>query len=252
MAFERLKHTAVGFIPEVRRARKEVAQNDYDATRADVDTVRPIDKLRTDVTEVLGERKGVLEGGYRRKADSLVKKVESSEARKDKVGMREAFIRHGKNKTELKIQRVEAKIDAGAKDNGFLARQRNAKLKQLQYNQKVRSNAIKKLETNRLKKPEKNQKKIDELVQKKIQSMMRKAERKVLQREHGIGRFERRKRTEKLVNLSPEEKRRIVREAILMVRRQNIERGVLDDTYRVDDTTTNTRPVGKDYARIIE
>jgi len=245
MAFERFK-------PEVRRAQHRVARRDYFVAQSTIDQDRPVDELRTDVTEVLGERKGLLDGGYRRKADSLIKKVESSEARKDKVGMREAFIRHGKNKTELKIQRVEAKIEDSPKDNGFSARQRNAKLKQLQYNQKVRGNAIKKLEVNRLEKPERNQKKIDALVNKKIQSMMRKAERKVLQREHGIGRFERRKRTEKLVNLSPEEKRRIVREAILMVRRQNIERGVLDDTYRVDDTTTNTRPVGKDYARVIE
>ena len=244
MAFERFK-------PEVRRAQRKVAEQDYIDAQSTIDTDRPVDKLRTDITEILGERTGVLEGHYRRKADSLVKKAEFAEAHKDKMGMRESYIRHGKNKAELKIQRVQAKIDAAPNAHGLLARQRAATLEHLEYRQKVRTNSIKKLEGHRLEKPEHSQKKIDALVQKKIRSMMRKAERKVLREQYGIGSHDRRKRIDALVKLTPEQKRRIVREAILLVRKQNIERGTLDDSYTVDDMAT-TRAIGKDYARVIE
>lgn len=249
MAFERLKHTAVGFIPEVRRARKEVAQNDYDATRADVDTLRPTKELRTDVTEVLGERRGLFDDGYRRKADALIKKVETAKDRSDHIGTREAFVRHRKNVTELKIQRVQAKLNDGS--DGFAARQRRMKLQNLEYGQKMRKSTIDKLEGRRQSKPEHMQKKIDEVVQKKIKSMMKLAERKILREQHGVGAHNRRKRAEVLVGMTPEQKQHIVREAILLVRKQNIARGVLDDVYDVDPKA-KTRQVEGHYDRVIE
>lgn len=238
MAFERFK-------PEVRRAQKRVAEQDYVDAQATIDVDRPIDKLRTDVTEVLGERTGILEGHYRRRADSLLEKVAGAEDHKDTPGAREAFIRHRKNILELKAERVQAKLIA--KPTGFMARQREATLENIQYRQKVQTHTISKLEGRRTGKPERLQVKIDELINKKIKAMRRKAERTVL-RKHGVDVRNRHKRIDALAHLTTEQKRQIVREAILLVRRENISHGRLDESYQVDGTL-DARRVGDKYER---
>lgn len=240
MAFERFK-------PEVRRAQQRVAFKDYRETKATIDTTRPVDQLRTDVTEMLGERTGVLEGHYRRKADSIHEKVQKAEHNKDHKGMRESYLRYRNDRATIKIQRIQEKTSG--KPGGLLDRQRHVSVKNLEYKQKIRNNQINALETKRQNKPEQLQKKIDQLIQKKLKAVMRKAERNVLREQHGVRKHDFAKRAEVLARLTPQQKRQIVREAILLVRRENIARGKLDDDYEVDDTNPQKRDTGFGYER---
>jgi hypothetical protein len=57
-------------------------------------------------------------------------------------------------------------------------------------------------------------------------------------------------RINKLANLTPQQKKEIVREAILLVRQENIQRGLLDPDYEVD-TNARTRDMGEQYERTI-
>jgi hypothetical protein len=168
--------------------------------------------------------------------------------------MREKYLRYRNNRTDIKIARLQEKLASSS--GSFIAkhidRQRRLTLENLQYSRKRRIGQINTLEQNRQSKPEELRKEIDKLVNAKIDAMHRKAQRKVLKDEHGIDRHDFVKRTEFLAKMSKEDKQKITREAILMVRKKNIEKGVLDATYEVNDAAVNKRNIKGIYERTIE
>lgn len=209
---------------------------------------RDIDNLRTDATEILGEKPGLLMGRYRRKTNDILEKIDKAEDKKDVPGTREKYLAYRSNRTQVKIDRTKEKISSSS--DSFLSRQinrqRRQKVEALTTKGKILSRAGNKLEAARTGKPERLQKKIDEYVKKKVDAMYRKARRQEMQK-HDIGKVNFVKRAEFLAKLTPEKKKEIVREAILLARKKNIESGRLDATYGVDDTLS-TRKVG-DYER---
>ncbi len=229
--------------------RKQEAEDDYsDAPE------RPLDQLITDDKEILGERPSPLRVSYRDRADSIVKKIEKAEENRGVAGTREKYLKYRNNSTDIKIARLQAKL---ANSSGsFIAkqidRQRQLTLENLQYRKKRRTGQINILEQKRQDKPEELRKEIDKLVNAKIDAMHRKAQRKVLKDEHGIDRYNFVKRAEFLAKISKEDKQKITREAILMVRRKNIEKGMLDATYVVNDAAVNKRNIGGSYERTVE
>ena len=79
--------------------------------------------------------------------------------------------------------------------------------------------------------------------------MYRKAQRAEM-RKQGIGKHNFVKRAEFLAKITPEERKKITREAILLARRSNIQHGRLDADYKVDETL-DTRKVDT-YERTVE
>ncbi len=232
-----------------RSDRKQEAEDDYsDAPE------RSLDQLITDDREILGEKSSLLRVKYRDKADRIVNKIGKAEQNTDVAGKREKYLKYRNNRTDIKIARLQEKL---ANSSGsFIAkqidRQRRLTLENLQYRKKIRTRQIGGLETARKDKPEKLRKDIDKLVNAKIDAMHRKAQRKVLKDEHGIDRHNFVKRSEFLAKMSKEDKQKITREAILMVRKKNIEKGVLDATYEVNDAAENKRDIGGIYERTVE
>lgn len=119
----------------------------------------------------------------------------------------------------------------------------------LTYKNKVTSTKIGELQKKRLDKPEHLKMKIDALVT-KIAANGGKPNASFLREKHGIDPKKRMERINKLANLTPQQKKEIVREAILLVRKENIQRGLLDPDYEVD-TTADTREMGEQYERTI-
>ncbi len=238
---------------EKRAERHREADEDYDYVSSDIDTLMPLNDLVTHDKEILGDKTSpLLVASYRNRADRLVNRIEKAEGRVDEKGMRERYLNHRKNRVDIKIERINKKM-LNSPDS-FLSRQinrqRRQKLKALRYGQKIRSKHIKHHEHKRTTKPEELRKKIDQLVDKKIRSQQRKARRHILEREHGIGRFNHVKRADFLAKMKPEDKKKIVREAILLVRRDNIRKGKIDA-----DTPlgfTEVRKVTDEYGRGIE
>ncbi len=233
---------------EVRQDRKEAAQLDYD-TAPD----RPLDELITDDKEILGSQPNLLQGRYRQKTDKIVDKIETAEDKKDTAGLREQYLDYRKNRINIKIARLQENLNnsSGSFLSKHIDRQRRQKLKELQYGQNIRTGQMSKLERKRQTKPEMLQKEIDAIVKKKIEAMNRKAQRKILREQHGINSHNIVKRADFLAKITPNQKREIVREAIKLVRKRNIERGLLDSIYEVDDTA-NKRKIGDNYARTVE
>jgi len=232
-----------------RSDRKQEAEDDYsDAPE------RPLDQLITDDKEILGEKSSLLRGKYRDKADSIVKKIENAEENRDVAGTREKYLKYRNNRTDIKIARLQEKLASSS--GSFIAkhidRQRRLTLENLQYRRKRRTGRIGGLETARKNKLEELRRDIDKLVNAKIDAMHRKAQRKVLKDEHGIDRHNFVKRAEFLAKMSKEDKRKITREAILMVRKKNIEKGVLDATYEVNDAAVSRRNIRGIYERTVE
>jgi len=231
-----------------RSDRKQEAEDDYNNALE-----RPPDKLITDDKEILGEKSSLLRGKYRDKADRIVKKIENEENR-DVAGTREKYLKYRNNRTDIKIARLQEKLASSS--GSFIAkhidRQRRLTLENLQYRRKRRTSQIGGLETARKDKPEELRRDIDKLVNAKIDAMHRKAQRKVLKDEHGIDRHNFVKRAEFLAKMSKEDKQKITREAILMVRKKNIEKGVLDATYEVNDAAVNKRNIRGIYERTVE
>ncbi len=234
-----------------KQARADDAQADYDATHADLELHRPLDTLRTDATEILGDNSGLIRGHYRRVADSIDQKIAVAENKKDVKGTREKYLEFRANQSTIKIARIQAKID-GSSDS-FLSRQINNQRKQsiaaLNRKKKVLAHQSGSLEKNRRHKPEQLQKKIDEHIKKRVDAMYRKAIRQEM-RKQGVGKHNVVKRTEFLAKLTPDVRKKISREAILLVRKRNIETGQLDADYDVG-TTLETRKVDH-YERTIE
>lgn len=229
----------------------QAAKDDYDLQRQ-----APLpdekDKLRTSVTEMLGETPNLFHGRYRANANRLETKLKHAEATKDEKGFLERIHENRRYHTQSKIDRIQKKIDASG--NGFVSRYINMHRRQtvnnLTYKNKVTSTKIGELQKKRLDKPEHLKMKIDALVTKKIAAKRRKAERIILREKHGIDPKKRMERINKLANLTPQQKKEIVREAILLVRKENIQRGLLDPDYEVD-TTADTREMGEQYERTI-
>lgn len=235
------------------RDRNEQAALDYEAL-----PVRPIDELITDDKEILGSHaRGLFRDRARKQADTLVEKIDRAEDAKDTVTKREKYLEARSNFTKVRIDKLTARIE-NSPDN-ILTRPLNGwrreKLHDLQLKNKKRAKSAGKAEKKRQEKPEALQRKIDELVKKKIDALHKKAQRIELSR-NGIKRYNVVKRTEFLAKLSPEDKKRIKREAIRQVRKKNIELGRLGREYSVDDVTdennVDIRKVTDDYGRIIE
>lgn len=215
---------------EARAERREFADADYEYMSNNADTLLPLDDIVTHDREILGDKASpLLVASYRNRADRLVRRVEKAEGSKDELGMRERYLNYRKDRVDIKIERINKKM-LNSPDS-FLSRQinrqRRQKLKALRYGQKIRTKLIDNQEQKRKTKPEELRKKIDQLVDKKIRSQQRKAQRHILEREHGIGRLNHVKRSEFLAKMTPEDKKKIVREAILLVRRDNIRKGKL-------------------------
>ncbi len=225
-----------------RQWRTRIANIDYEAAKANIETDAPdarrVETLRTDITETLGSRSGILRGQYRRTADKLLDAQQVAEERAAKPGFIEQRRIHSLDKAQLKIERLQERIDGSP--NTFLSRQinrqRRQKIKELEYKKKIRGSQAATLEAKRQQKPEEIKKRIDYLVQQKLEAKRRKATRIYLREQHGVSWYDRKRRTEVLVKLSEPEKRAIMREAILLVRRENIRNGSLDPAYEVDET----------------
>lgn len=231
-----------------RHQRKQDALVDY----AHNHDQRPIDDLKTDDKEVLGEYSGnYFRDRYRRKTDGVIEKIANAEDKLDTTTVREKFMDYRTNRAKIKIDRINKKIDNSS--NSFLSRQINRQRRQtinnLSTKNKIRARSMGKIETKRKEKPEQLQKKIDKYVREKVDAMYRKSLRNRMKHE-GIKRYNVNKRAEFIAKLEPETRKQIVRQAIIHVRKQNIERGRLDTDYKVDGTL-DTRKVD-DYERTIE
>lgn len=90
---------------------------------------------------------------------------------------------------------------------------------------------------------EKYQKQIDGYVHRKILSMQRKQ-----LRERNGRKINKHEHVRYFNSLSEENKKRIVRDAIVAVRQENIRKGILAEEYEVDETAT-IRKIGEHYAR---
>ncbi|MDQ5932617.1 MAG: hypothetical protein QG649_702 [Patescibacteria group bacterium] len=231
-----------------REQRAEEAQLDYE-TAPD----RPLDDLKTDASEILGEKTGFLRGSYRSVADNLEARASIAETKVDIQSTREKFLEYRSNAAQNKMNRINERI-ANSSD-GFLAKQINRQRRQsvdkLSYKKGIRDQHIAKLAERRQKKPEELRKQIDKLVDQKIKAVERKAQRVVMRREKGIKPHQVAKKAEFLAKLTPEQKAKIVRESILQVRKQNIKKGALDVSYQIDDTL-ETRQIGDHYGRTTE
>jgi hypothetical protein len=232
-----------------RSDRKQEAEDDYSHALE-----RPLDQLITDDKEILGEKSSLLRGRYRNKADKIVKEIENAKDKTDVAGTREKYLKYRNDCTDIKIARLQEKL---ANSSGsFIAKhidiQRRLTLENLQYRKKRRTSQIGGLETARQDKPEDLRKNIDKLVDAKIDAMYRKAQRKVLKDEHGIERHNFVKRAEFLAKISNKDKQKIMREAILIVRKKNIEKGVLDASYEVNGEAVNKRKIRGLYERTVE
>lgn len=238
---------------EARQARKDEAALDYESAQATLDQERPIDNLLTDDKEILGEKsEHLFRDRYRRKADNIMNKVEKAESNIDTKGMRERYVGYRINRTDIKIARVEEKLARSS--DSFLMKYvnngRRYKLNELKHSKQVLSRSSSTLETKRRAKPEELRKKIDEHVKKKVDAMYKKAQRQALRAE-GIKAHNFVKKTEFIAKLAPDEKKKIVREAMLLVRKNNIEKGRIGSSLGVD-TGLSTRKVTNEYGRTIE
>ncbi|HEY0964875.1 MAG TPA: hypothetical protein VGE13_00145, partial [Candidatus Saccharimonadales bacterium] len=162
-----------------------------------------------------------------------------------------------KNYTQTKIDKLQARID-NTPDNIFTRRLngwRREKLRDMKAINEKRGGTVDKIEKKRQEKPEKLRKEIDALVKKKIDAMYKKAQRVEL-RNNGIGKRNILKRHEFLAKLTPEDKKRIVAQAILQVRKKNIKLGRLSSEYLPDNAaneeSADIRKVTDDYGRIVE
>lgn len=235
------------------RDRNEQADHDYDNLPE-----RPLNELITDDKEILGSySRGLFRDRARKKADTLVGKIDDAEYVKDTATTREKYLGARSNFTKIRIDKLSARIE-NSPDNIITRRLngwRREKLYDLEAKNKKRAKSASGLEKKRQEKPQELQKKIDELVKKKIDAMLKKAQR-VEQRKSGIKRYDVVKRAEFLAKLTPEDKKRIVREAILQARKKSVELGRLDSGYSVDDVAdednVDIRKVTDDYGRIIE
>lgn len=232
---------------EARQLRHQEAQDDYDMA------VRSPDELVTDDKEILGTKAGsFLRNRYRYQADLLTEEIETAEANKDVPGIREKYIKYRDNRATIQSARIQRKIDNSS--NSFFSaqinRQRRFKLKQLQYSKKVYADRAGALESKRINKPEKLQKKVDELIRNKVDAMYRKAQREEM-RARGIGRHNIMKKAEFVAKMTPELKKKIATEAVLLIRKRNIEKGHLDSSHTVDTSLTE-RKVTNEYGRTIE
>jgi len=235
------------------RERNKQADHDYDNFLE-----RPLDQIITDDKEILGDHaRGIFRDTARKKADTLVKKIGHAEDVKDIVSVRERYLDVRANFTSIRIDKLKARIE-NSPDNlitKHLNGWRREKLYDLETKNRKRTLAKKAIEKERQEKPEALQKKIDELVKKKVDAMHRKAQREILSN-NGIKKHNIVKRAEFLAKLTPEDKKRIVREAIRQARKKNVELGRLGINYSVDDISNENkvdiRKVTDDYGRIIE
>lgn len=233
---------------EDRQQRKEDAENDYEQQKQ---YPRDLDPLRTDAVEILGENPRMLRGRFRKQADKLEEKADKLENNPKEPGIRERILKWRANRTKIKIDRLRGKLkEGGWKSND---RVRAAKLKDLELKQNRLKKDISERASRRREMPEKLRKKIDEYVQKKVKAMDRKARRKIL-REEGIEWYDFEEKAEFLANLSDAEKKRIAREAILLVRKKNIEKGLLEPAHSVDQAAPQdkVRKVGDHYERVAQ
>lgn len=231
------------------RERNTNAYDDYNNP-----STRGLDNLRTDITESLGANPSMFAGRYRRKTNAITEKISAAESNVDKVSVRERYLEYRNDRATVKADRLQQKINNSP--DTFWSRQINRQRRQtiegLQRKSKYRNNTIAGIETKRRKKPEELQKQIDKLIRKKVDAQRRKAERIVMKREAGIGLFNPAKKAKFLADITPEQKQKIVREAILLVRKSNIESGVLEPSHEVD-STADTRSIGREYhERVIE
>lgn len=270
MAFERILASR-----EAKQDRKTAAAGDFLNARYDIhklDQERPLDALKTDDKEILGESKELshfLRDRYRYVTDAIEKRIEKAEERviesgdtvdqkEQKKYRREKYLDYRNNRIDIKIARLQDSITNSS--GSFLAnqinRQRRQSLAQLQYLKKVHTNQLGKLDQQRQSKPEELRKKVDQIVKRKIDAMYRKELRKrrlLDQDQKGIGKYDLTKRVihkaEYISKMQPNEKKKIVREAILLARKQNIEKGRLAVDYHIDDAH-NSRKVTEHYERI--
>ena len=244
MPAERLK----SFLQE-RAQRTEDAEADYESA-----SERPLDDLKTDVTEILGEKTdGLFRNSARGAADKLESRAEHADTKADVMTRREKYLEYRENATANKIRRIEDKMADSS--NGFFAnqinRQRRHKVKSLKFKSKVMSSQRAGIERSRKTKPEELRKKIDKLVNDRIKAAERKAQRVYMRQEKGINRMHLAKKAEFLAKITPEQKAKIVREAILQVRKENIKGGLIDSSYTVDDTLSGRKIRGL-YERTVE
>jgi flagellar biosynthesis GTPase FlhF len=234
-----------------KQARKLDAHFDYEKSHIDIEVSRPINTLRTDATEILGSSRGLLRGHYARATENINKKISKAERNVNEKSVREKYLQLRDEQTMAKIDRVQAKID-NSRDT-FISRQvnnqRRQKVAALSRKRKILAYQSGNIERKRVNKPEELQKKIDAYMRKRIDAIYKKALRHEMSQQ-GYSRYDIIKRTEFVSRLTREERKEIAREAILLVRKNNIEAGTLSADYVVDDTLP-TRKIDH-YERTLE
>lgn len=229
------------------RARKVDAKLDY-LTAPE----RDLSDLKTDDKEILGQQPGLLHGRLRSKTDQIMEKIEDAEADLGQKSTREKYHEYQNSRIDNKIARLERKLDNSS--GSFFAkqidRQREQTVKFLKNNKRSHNFVIGNIQKKRENKPEELQKEIDRIVDNRIEAMKRKAQRKKM-REQNIGPLNFVSKEHFIASLNETEKRKIYREAILLTRKKNIEVGILDVGYQVDDSL-ETRKIGDYYERTIE
>ncbi len=233
---------------EERKIRKEEAKTDYEWQRRN----RDLDDLRTDVVETLGEEPGLFRKRYKWKAERIEKKITKAEGRVNEPGLRERILKYRENRTDVKIARLKGKLknSSGSWLAKHIDRQRRQKLDNLKYNKRRFAGGLSEHKKKRRGRPEELRKEIDKLIKKKVDAQYRKAQRKILKERHDIGILNPVKRADFLAKMTDRDKKEIIREAILLVRKKNIKKGLLDAYYDVDESLA-TRKIGEEYERTI-
>lgn len=227
-------------------SKEDKVQDDYEWQKRN----RSFENLITDDKEILGRRSGMFRNAEREAADKLIRNIDKAEGNKNIPSVREKYLKHSNDRADQKIARIEAKI-ANSPNNWFAKQlniQRRLTIENIQYRKKWRSHYISKFEQKRQNKPEELRKKLDKIVRDKVDAMYRKKQRKLMH-EQGIRSHNFQNKTEFLKNMSKDDKKKLYREAILAIRKQNIEAGVLDISHKVDENSNNIRKLGETYGR---
>lgn len=247
---------------KTRARRQEDARLDYDAhtySNRVLNKERPLNKLQTSAYEVLGKNKqklfrdgmfraadkiihkvshGNLGGDYTNYTDALGKRIDRAEATKDVMGRREKYRQYRSDRLENRINRLEDKRDAAKYD--WQRRRYHNMIKESKRLKGVHDHFQARHQGNRVRKPEKLRTTLDRITKKRVDAMYR----KVLREDHNKHLRNAAERQRFEATIKPKDKQKLIREAILRLRKENIAAGRLNASYTVDTNNKMRRPMG--------
>lgn len=267
----KLGRAAVGIVKggqeRINTIRQEAAgraeQKQQTHQRAELDRhfqelTRDQENLVTDDIEILGESPQ-FKAEYHQKASDAAHNVDTAVAKMRIHNpirtVRRKLIESNIDHLQHKIDRIEQKV--AIKPNTPWNRYMQLRADAYKTRIKIKNRKLNKhtertekinagLANRKEQRDETLKKRLDWYVHKKIEA----ERRKIARREHKSFRpLPAREVANYLAKLPDDEKKRITRQAILEIRKDNIRKGNLDWTYRIDDTNETTRKI-KDYERI--